>query len=50
MLFKGIPILGSHQQCPQPLMSLWDDPWQRIGHPPITIKEIVNGGQAAKNT
>lgn len=50
LLFKAIPILGTKQKSAQPLYSLWDDPFERVGYPPITIKEIVHGEHAGANT
>lgn len=45
LLYRAIPILGSFDRHPEPLLSLLDDPWERIGHPTLTLRkeEISNG-------
>jgi hypothetical protein len=37
LLFKSYPILGSRRSYPNPLLSLLTDPWERVGHPPLTL-------------
>lgn len=32
------PILGSFEKHPEPLLSLFDDQWERVGHPPLVIR------------
>jgi len=51
MLFKEVPILASFEETPQPLLSLLTDPWERAGHPPLSIgKEVMNGHRAHEGT
>jgi hypothetical protein len=38
LLFKGIPLLGSHTKAVKPLSTLADEPWQRAGHLPHTLQ------------
>jgi hypothetical protein len=37
-LFKAIPILGSRETHPEPLINLLDDAWERVGHEPLVIR------------
>jgi hypothetical protein len=37
-LFKAIPILGSWEKHPEPLVNLLDDAWERVGHKPLVIR------------
>jgi hypothetical protein len=41
LLFKGIPILGSREKYPDPLTTLLDEPFDRVGHPPFVISQEV---------
>jgi hypothetical protein len=41
LLFKGIPILGSREKHPDPLTTLLDEPFHRVGHPPFIISKEV---------
>jgi hypothetical protein len=41
LLFKGIPILGSRDRYPDPLTTLLDEPFDRVGHPPFVISQEV---------
>jgi hypothetical protein len=41
LLFKGIPILGSREKYPDPLTSLLDEPFGRVGHTPYVISQEV---------
>ena len=38
LLFKGIPVLGSHTKAVEPLSTLADEQWQRAGHLPHTLQ------------
>jgi hypothetical protein len=37
LCFRGLKILGSHDIAPKPILSIFDDPWHRAGHEPLTI-------------
>ena len=38
MAFMARPILGSFEKHPEPLLSLLDDTWERVGYPPLVIR------------
>tara|TARA_R110001606_G_scaffold237806_6_gene385827 strand:+ start:816 stop:1766 length:951 start_codon:yes stop_codon:yes gene_type:complete len=41
MLFKYLPNIKNHNFKPPPILkNLWDEPWLRIGHPPIRLTEL----------
>lgn len=42
-LFKGIPVLGSRDEYPQPLTHLLDEPFDRAGYPPFVISKEIKG-------
>lgn len=45
LLYRAIPTLGSFERHPEPLLSLLDDPWERVGHPTLTLrKEVISSG------
>jgi hypothetical protein len=52
MLFKAIPILGSWDKHPEPLINLLDDAWHRVGHDALhinqTLMEVSNFPPAAQ--
>lgn len=46
MLFKGLPVLGSHETYPEPMLDILDIPFERAGHPPFVVsnelrKEVI---------
>lgn len=47
LLYRAIPLLGSLDQHPEPLVSILDDVWDRVGHPNVQLrKEVVAIGHA----
>lgn len=42
LLFTAAPILGSYDEYPEPLTYLLDYPLARVGHPPVTLKELAH--------
>ena len=69
MLFKGIDLLGSDNDYPDPythkeidpvtllptrvagglVQTLFDEPFDRVGHPPTSIMELLNGRTSEAN-
>jgi hypothetical protein len=41
-LFKAEPSLGSFERAPQPALSLFAEPWDRVGNPPFFINSTEN--------
>lgn len=41
-LFKAEPSLGSFERAPQPALSLFTEPWDRVGNPPFFINSTEN--------
>lgn len=41
LLYRAISSLGSFDKHPEPLLSLLDDVWERVGHPNLQLKKEV---------
>ena len=47
LLYRAIPLLGSFERAPEPLVSILDDVWERVGHPNLQLrKEVITTGYA----
>ena len=46
MAYAAKPILGSFEKHPEPLLSLFDDQWDRVGYPPLVIRNELNIGHS----
>jgi len=45
LLYRALPTLGRFDKHPEPLLSLLDDPWERVGHSTLTLrKEVIPDG------
>jgi hypothetical protein len=48
LAYAAYPILGSFEEHPEPLLSLVDDQWDRIGKPPLVIRKEIEDGREAR--